>query len=235
MKIKIFFLILLSFLLIGSVSAQKSNKKITITGTVLDAANNPIVNAMIMIDNEKTSSVTDSKGNYKVKVKPDASTIGIFTFGSGIKEEKISGRTEIDFKFGVKASQEVTDEIVKPGEEGVNVGYGNVKKKNLTNQVNKINGTDKKYASYKSISEMIQREVSGVKISGSSVIIQDSKDFFGAVYALIVVDGVYMDYLPEIPPSSVKSVEVLKGASAAIYGTRGYGGVILIKTNMGEK
>jgi outer membrane receptor protein involved in Fe transport len=96
--------------------------------------------------------------------------------------------------------------------------------------VSKIDGTNKKYAAYHSIKEMILREVAGVKIDGSSVIIQGSKDFFGATPALIVVDGVSSYELPDIPPSSVKSVEVLKGTSAAIYGSRGYGGAVVIKT-----
>jgi TonB-dependent SusC/RagA subfamily outer membrane receptor len=98
--------------------------------------------------------------------------------------------------------------------------------------VNKIDGTNKKYASYHSIGDMIQREVSGARLNGTSVIIQDSKDLFGSVYALIVVDGVYMNELPDIQPAQVKSIEVLKGSSAAMYGSRGYGGVIIIKTKM---
>jgi len=108
-----------------------------------------------------------------------------------------------------------------------------VKEKNLTSTVDKIDGTDKKYASYSSIRDMIERKVSGVKINGSGeVTIQDSKDLFGSVFALIVVDGVPMDALPDISPIAVKSIEVLKGSAAAIYGSRGYGGVIVIKTKL---
>ena len=232
MKIKLILLILLSALCFNNITAQKNNKKIIITGTVLDAAKEPIVNAIVMIDDQKTNSVTDSKGNYKIKVSPSASKIGIFTFGSGTFEDSIKGRTQIDFNFGKTGTQQTTDKDIAPGEQGINVGYGNVKKKNLTTDVNKIDGTNKKYASYSSISDMIQREVSGVRMNGLSVIIQDSKDLFGSVYALIVVDGVYMDELPSIPPTSVKSIDVLKGTAAAIYGSRGYGGVIIIKTKI---
>jgi TonB-dependent SusC/RagA subfamily outer membrane receptor len=234
MKIKVFFLILLSVLTINSLNAQKNNKRITITGTVLNSAKQPITNAIVMIDGEKTNSLTDFQGKFKVKVKPNAAKIGIFTFGSGIKEEEIGGRTEIDFNFGGLESQSPrsTDQTVAPGQQGVNTGYGMVKEKNLTTTVDKIDGTDKKYGSYHSIADMIQREVPGVRINGSSVIIQDSKDLFGSVYALVVVDGVYMNELPDISPSTVKSIEVLKGTSAAMYGSRGYGGVIVIKTKL---
>jgi len=232
MRTKLFFIILLSVLCINSISAQKKNTKITITGTVLDGAKSPIVNAIVMVDGQKTNSVTDSKGNYKIKVKPTASKVGIFTFGNGILEEVLDGRTRINFNFGTSASQQLPDQTIAPGEQGVGVGYATVKKKNLTTDVSKINGTNKKYASYSSISDMIQREVSGIRINGSSVIIQDSRDLFGSVPALIVVDGVYMNELPGIPPSSVKSIEVLKGTAAAIYGSRGYGGAIIIKTKI---
>src|ERR1035437_4726767 len=232
MKIKLILLILVSSLCINSITAQKSYKKVTITGTVLNASREPIVNAIVMIDDQKTNSMTDANGNYKVKVKPTALKIGIFTFGSGTFEDSIKGRTRIDFNFGTTRTQQTTDQTIAPGEQGVNTGYGVVKEKNLTTNVNKIDGTNKKYATYHSISEMIQREVSGVKVDGSSVIIQGSKDFFGSVPALIVVDGVSSYELPDILPSSVKSIEVLKGTAASIYGSRGHGGAIIIKTKI---
>ena len=229
MKIKILFFLMLSVFCFYTISAQKSNKKTIITGNVVDAAKGPIPNAIIMIDGVKTNSMTDDKGNYKIKVKPDALKVGIFTFGNGIKEEVINGRTEINFTFGTISNQQ-PDLNNKPGEEGTDVGYGAVKKKNLTKPVTKIEGTDNKYASYTSITDLIQRKVSGAKISGSSVILQDSKDLFGGVPALIVVDGVSMNEIPDIQPTVVKSIEVLKGPAAAMYGSRGYGGVIIIKT-----
>jgi len=232
MKIKIILLILLAVSGINSSNAQKSNKKISLTGTVLNADKTPIANAIIMIDDQKTNSVTDADGKYKVKVKPTASKIGIFTFGQGTKEDSIKGRTQIDFNFGVSRNQQPAETAVAPGEQGVNTGYGMVKQKNLTTTVNKIDGTNKRYASYHSIAEMIQREVSGVRISGGSVVLQGSADLFGDVPALIVVDGVSMYSLPDIQPAYVKSIEVLKGTAAAIYGSRGYGGAIIIKTKI---
>jgi TonB-dependent SusC/RagA subfamily outer membrane receptor len=232
MKIKILFLILLSALCINSINAQKKNKKVTISGIVVNAANEPIVNAIIMIDDVKTNSMTDAEGKYSVKVKPTAARIGIFTFGHGTSEDSIKGRTEINFTFSKVGIKRPAEETVAQGEQGVNTGYGLVKQKNLTTDVNKIDGTKKKYASYSSIIEMIQREVSGVQILNGQVVIQGSKDFFGSVPALIVVDGVPMDGIPDISPTVVKSIEVLKGTAAAIYGSRGYGGAILIKTKI---
>jgi TonB-dependent SusC/RagA subfamily outer membrane receptor len=234
MRIKIFFLILLSVLCLNSVTAQKNSKRMTITGSVVDVAKKPIVNAIIMIDNKKTNSITDSKGNYKIKVKSNASKIGIFTFGNGIIEEEINGRTRINFNFRTGTSRQLPDQDIAPGEEAINVGYKHVKKKNLNYPVSKIDGTNKKYASYSSIYDMIQREVSGVQVNGTTIVIQDSKNLWGYVPPLFVVDGIYVDTIEDIQPSVVESIEVLKGASAAIYGSRGYGGAILIKTKTGQ-
>jgi TonB-dependent SusC/RagA subfamily outer membrane receptor len=105
----------------------------------------------------------------------------------------------------------------------------------MTTPGKKIDGTDRKYASYSSVAEMITRENSGVKYTGSGYIIQDSKDFFGSVPALLVVDGVYVDNFDGITPSTVESITVLKGSSASIYGARGYGGAIVLKTKTENK
>jgi TonB-dependent SusC/RagA subfamily outer membrane receptor len=232
MKIRVIFLVLLSVLCINNITAQKSNKKITITGTVRNAARQPIVNAIVMIDDEKTNSITDANGAYKVKVKPTAAKIAIFTFGSGTFEDSIKGRTLIDFNFAAKGTKQPAEQAAAPAEQGASTGYGLVKKKDLTTTVNSIDGTNKKYASYHTLVEMIEREVSGIRMNGSRVIIQGSKDMFGDVSAIIVVDGVTMDELPDIPPTSVKSIDVLKGAAASIYGSRAYGGAIVIKTKL---
>lgn len=228
MKIKIIFFLLLS-VLYTSLSAQKV-KNITIEGTVLNASKEPISNAIIMIDDKKTNSVTDAEGNYKIKVKPEAAKISIFTFSNGTFEDSIKGRSRIDFTFGTSKAQQANEENIAPGEEGVNTGYGLVKKKNLTTDVSKIDGSNKKYRNYASVKDMILREVSGVKLSNGEIVIQGSQDIWGAIPALIVLDGVPMEGIPDIPPISVLSIEVLKGTSAAIYGSRGYGGAIIIKT-----
>jgi TonB-dependent SusC/RagA subfamily outer membrane receptor len=235
MKIKTFLFILLSVFLANSLAAQKSSNKMTITGTVVDANGNPVVNAMVMTDGANTGSVTDSKGGFKIKVKRDAKMIEIVSFSSGMIEEAIDGRTEINLKFSVSEMKQQPDLGNTPGEEGVNTGYNYVKQKETTTPTHKIDGTDKKYASYSSVEEMITREVGGVKLTSSGYVIHDAKDFFGAVPALLVLDGVFVDSFDGISTSSVESITVLKGTSAAIYGTRGYGGAIVLTTKKQNK
>ena len=224
-------LLIVAVLYMNSLPAQRSGKRIEISGTVLDVYHSPIANALILVDNKKTNSVTDARGNFRIKVKSTASNISVLTFGNGVFEQQIMGRTRINFNFSAMANQ---PSVLKPiaGEQGVSAGYGTVKRKNLTTDINSIDGSDKKYSTYSSISEMIMREVSGVRITGGDVIIQDSQNLYGYIPPLIVVDGVYMNSLPDIPPVSVRSIDVLKGTSAAIYGSRGFGGAIVIKTKM---
>jgi TonB-dependent starch-binding outer membrane protein SusC len=221
-----------------SLQAQKQSR-ITITGTVLDVSQNPIFNAIVMIDGQKTNVVTDARGAFAIKVKPDAEKIGIFTFGSGIREEDIAGRTRIDFNFdtpyinfnGLEGRQ--TDNTRITGTEQVNTGYNRVSRRDLTTSVSRAEGSNAR-RTYSSIGDMLQ-ELPGVQVGAGGVIIQDSRNLYGSVPALVVVDGVPVFELPDIPPATVESIEVLKGTAAAIYGSRGYGGAVLITTKISEE
>ena len=231
MKTILFSLFLLSVLCVNNISAQKNNKKITIEGSVVDIKNQPVVNAIIMIDNEKTSSTTDAKGNYKVKVKLKAGKIGIFTFGNGIYEEPINGRTRIDFILNTQVTLQEDNRKKPDNETEVNVGYGSVKQKNSVYQISKIDTAYKKFATYNSIYDLIRGELvgKGVRVDpGNNIIIEGSNTLMGPTSPLMVVDGMIVSSIDYIHPQMVKSIEVLKGASASVYGSRGSNGVILI-------
>ena len=211
-----------------TLSGQNINKKITINGLVVDQANYPVAKATIFIDGEKTSQVTDDKGFYKIKIKAGSTRIGIFTISNGIVEEAINGRTTINFILGSSFNQQNGNQKYPDGEEDINVGYGSVKKKDLTQSVNRIDGENTRFASYTNIYEMIKGEFPGVKVIGKSINIQGSFSLYSSTEPLFVVDGVPIESIDNVPPQMVKSIEVLKGASATIYGTRGACGVILI-------
>ncbi len=236
MKTKTFLLILISVLCFSSLSAQKKNAKITIFGEVVDSRQYPVSNAIIMIDGKNTNSMTDAQGKFKIKVRQDANIIGVVSFVNGMIEEQINGRTVINFKYGGDSAvpELVSPKELRQGEEAVTNGYDYKKAKDLTTPVNKIDGNDSKYRTYTSVYEMIARENSGVRVNGSSIVIQGSKDLFGDVPALLIVDGVPVSDFNGISPTTVESISVLKGSSAAIYGTRGYGGAVVITTKKGN-
>lgn len=231
MKTKVLLFILISAICTVA-PAQKKNAKITITGTVTDALNNPVRNAMVLTNGEKTSMVTNEKGQYRIKVGREITSIGMFAIGKGLIEQSLDGRTVIDFQYGKSASSEQPEKKANPGDVGVNTGYNSVKEKDLTTTIEKIDGKNKKFATYNSVLDMIQREVPGTKVQGGNIVINDSKNMQGSIPALFVVNGVPVTTVENIPPSTVESIEVLKGSSASIYGSRGYGGVILIKTKI---
>lgn len=232
MKTYVFVIFTLLGFVCMPVSAQKAPQKSLITGKVVDAAGIPIGNAIVMVDGLKTNSVTRADGTYRIKVKPEALRIGIFTFGQGIYEEDIAERDTIDFNFATLAAAKAKEEEEALAGDMVNSGYINVKDKNRTTTIEKVD-VGKSRRTYTSIYEMLQG-VSGVRVSPESKTINvgASRDILGAVPPLILVDGVpvEMGSLDAIPPSSVAHIEVLKNTAAAMYGSRGYGGVILITT-----
>ncbi len=210
---------------------QNRNKKIIITGNVLDSKQKPVEGAVIFIDKVKTSAVTDQKGFYKVKVNPDAKEILVFTLFNGASEEVINGRTSIDFILTGKSTEpanKTTDNEV------VNIGYGTTKKKEVTNAVGVIDGQDPSFASYQSIYDMIRGRVPGVEVNGKSIKIMGSSSLNVSTEPLFVVDGVIVNSIDDISPQTVKSIEVLKGPAASVYGTRGANGVILITRLSGK-
>jgi len=227
MRTKIIFLIIMAMVSLNVASAQKTGKKIKISGHVVDGTLTPVANAILMIDGEKTNILTDQKGHFKIKVKPGNTKVGIFTMTNGILEEPLDGRETINFSFEGSVPVQVVE--TDPLDEAVDIGYGSVKKRTMTGTVNKIDGTNPKYASYRNIYDMIRGEVAGVQVMGNSIRIQGIGSLTLSTEPLYVVDGMVVGSISDIQPYNVKSIEILKGSSASIYGSRGANGVILIK------
>ena len=228
MRRNIILIFVLSLFIINPAIGQSSSRRVTISGVVLDSNQKPIKGAIIFIDNQKTNTETDENGFYKIKVSQKAKSISVFTIMNGLNHAEIGGRTTIN--FGLKASASSQKQIGQDqsNEETVNVGYGTMKKKDLTTQVGKIDGTNKKYLSYQNIYDMIRGELPGVQVIGKSIIIQGPSSINLSSDPLLVVDGITVSSIDDISPQNVKSIEVLKGPAASIYGSRGANGVILI-------
>ena len=227
MKIKIFLLVLLSFALFFDISAQKNNKKITITGRVTGLYSSPVYGALIMIDGKTTPVKTDDKGFYRIKVKPSASQIGVFTTITGVKEEPINGRAVVNFNLDKVITNLQGTGTSRVSEDVVNEGYGVAKKGSITKPVSKTDVSGREYSSFSSIYEVL-RTLPDVNVSGSSVTVR-GVGTTGNSSPLFVVNGVTVSSINTINPSMVKSIEVLKGSAASIYGVQGANGVILIQ------
>jgi TonB-dependent SusC/RagA subfamily outer membrane receptor len=226
MKSKYFFLVLLSlFVFVLHLSGQKANKKKILTGYVTDANMNPVSGAIILIDKNSTNVCTDSRGYYKVKIKPDATLLAVFSVTTGAGEDSIGGRTSINIKLNTIQS--------KPGvktaaDNSVNIGYGYTDAKNSTQQNNNIDNSGNKYSNYNNIYDMLRGVIPGVQVIGKSIIIQGISTINASTDPLFVVNGIVVNSIDDIQPNEVLSVDVLKGSAAAVYGSRGSTGVILI-------
>jgi TonB-dependent SusC/RagA subfamily outer membrane receptor len=234
MNTKIILILLVALTVFTALSGQQSNKKITISGLAVDQANNPVANAIIFIDGVMTSQYTDDKWFYKIKIKYGNTKIGILTKKNGLIEETINGRTTINFTLAGTAATKNENKDKSADEEKVNIGYGSVDKKDLTQQVNKLDAKNTRFASYTNIYDLLRGEFPSVRVTGTSINIQGSFSFNAGTEPLFVVDGVAVSSIGEIPPQMVSTIEILKGASASMYGTRGSNGVILI-TLIGSK
>jgi TonB-dependent SusC/RagA subfamily outer membrane receptor len=222
------FFLLLSFICVCQISSgQKVKKNIIITGFVTDAKQKPVENTAIFIDKVKTNSVTDKKGYYKVKASLKAREIMVFSFYTGYVKVPIEGRTTIDFILpgeSGKPEENVTDS----DNETISTGYGTMKKKDSATRVNKIDGQSQRFAGYQDIYDMLRGAVPGVGVSGKSIKVMGSSSLNANTEPLFVVDGVMVNSIDNISPQIVKSIEVLKGPAASVYGIRGANGVILI-------
>jgi len=199
----------------------------------MDENQKPVQGAVIFIDNVKTETVTDQNGKFRIRVNSDANEILVFTLFNGVAEEEIKGRTTISFVLrnddGGTAGKVTTDE-----DDPVNVGYGTVKRKDVTTQAKMVDGQDPAFASYQTIYDMIRGRFPGVEVSGKSIKISGSSSLNVSTEPLFVVDGVIVKSIDDISPQTVKSIEVLKGPAATAYGTRGSNGVIVITRMTGK-
>lgn len=230
MKTKTFLLVIFSLTLSFSSFAQNSGKKYYITGQVLDMNNKPVSGAAVLIDNKSTDIVTDENGMYKVKVKANAAIISIFNLASGVVNAEINGRTVINFKLEnvVPPTNAVKQE--NTDNEEVNIGYGTASKKDLPSNIGTVDGKINKYATYQNVYELIRGEVPGVEVNGNKIRIRGLGTINGLSDPLVLVNNVEVsiESFGSIDPRMVKSINILKGSDASIYGSRGGNGVILI-------
>jgi TonB-dependent SusC/RagA subfamily outer membrane receptor len=204
-------------------NTEKSEKKITITGFVLNKDNTPVKGAIFYIDSLKTGYKSRKNGSFKLKVNPAARKLMVRSSTYGFSETDINKQTTINFTLNGIADNQPFGSSVKGNEGGPSVS-GNIPPKPRAKKMN----------TYSDIYQMIRGEVSGVVVSGKSVLIQQGHSFFGSSEPLYVVNGVIVVSIDFISPLDVKSITILKGSSAAIYGVRGANGVISITLRSGS-
>ncbi len=229
MKWKAAFAILLSLLIIETSFAKdkKKTKKITLSGYVTDGNNKPLQGINIFVDGESINKVTDEKGYYKIKVKRNNKSLMMYSPHHGGLEVEYGVRTKINF---ILAPSTVDSKLSVSEEELIDIGYGKIKKSNASHSYGSIEDLESKAQNYTDIYAMIQDQFPDVGVSGGVITIRGATSLMGNNSALIVVDGITTPSIGGINPTDVKSISVLKGSAASIYGVRGANGVLIITT-----
>jgi len=216
-------IICLSSFSFGQNRDKKSDKLIAISGKVLTFDKNPVAGGVFYVDNIKTNIITNSNGSYKIKVSPSATTLEVRSDIYGSCEIPINGQTTINFTF--KGS----DIPALKSEDSTD-------KTSLQDSIRKSSRPKgKKMNTYNDIYQMIRAEVPGVVVSGKSIQIQQGHSFFGSSTPLFVINGTIVETIDNVNPTEVKSIRILKGSEASIYGVRGSNGVVSITLKNGTE
>ncbi|MNP95774.1 TonB-dependent Receptor Plug Domain protein [compost metagenome] len=222
------------FLLAFVISTHAQNK--TVSGLVLDDTKVALYGVTVTIKGTKKATSTDFNGRYKIQVSPTDQLVFSY-IGFNSKTVAVADRSEINV---------VLESVTSNLEEIVVIGYGSVKRKDLTGAVSSVSMSDFKKSPVRSFDDALAGRVAGVQVTsadgrpgaGTNIVIRGNNSVTQSNSPLYVVDG----FLIEDPnnnvinPSDIESIEVLKDASAtAIYGARGANGVIVIQTKKGKE
>jgi len=199
----------------------------------------PLPGVNIVVKGTTIGSITDLEGNYSISPPNLIETLVFSYVGYVTQEISLDGQTEIN----VTLIEDITGL-----EEVVVIGYGTVKKSDLTGAVSVVKTEDLESQPSSKISDVLQGRVAGLQIvkssdepnAGATVRIRGASSFSGSNSPLVVIDGFpfsnNLGDLKQINPDNIESIEVLKDASAsAIYGSQGANGVILITTKTGSE
>jgi TonB-linked SusC/RagA family outer membrane protein len=220
----------LFFLMAQNVFAQS----VEITGTIVDSEDQmPLPGVNILEKGTNNGSSTDFDGDYRFNVSSANAVLVISFMGYKTQEVALNGRTNVNIKL--VTDQQQLDEVVL-------VGFGTVKKSDLTGAVATISGEELKKQPISNVAEALTGRLAGVKVTSSegspdseiNIRIRGGGSLTQDASPLFIVDGFPVSTISDISPNDIESVTVLKDASStAIYGSRGANGVILITTKSG--
>lgn len=219
-----------------------------ISGVIIDEKNEPIIGANVVVKGTTIGSITDLEGRFSLEVY-DKAILQISFIGYNTQEVAISGKSDLSIQL--EEDSQALDEVVV-------VGYGTMKKSDLTGSVSSLKSEVITLGFSQSPDMALRGKTAGVQIVNSSgqpgagavVRIRGNSSILGSNDPLYVVDGVPLDGgesadglqgvaaspLTIINPSDIESMEILKDASAtAIYGSRGANGVVMITTKRGKE
>ncbi|MCC5940612.1 MAG: SusC/RagA family TonB-linked outer membrane protein [Balneolaceae bacterium] len=223
------------------VNDSYAQDRVEVTGVVTDASDgSPLPGATIIVQGsgEATGSTigttTDMDGNYTIRVPQDLNVLVVSFIGYLSQEVQIDGRTEVNIQM--QPDIRMLDDVVV-------VGYGVQDRREITSSVASVSADQFNRGNINDAQELLQGKVAGLQITrpggdpnaGFSIRLRGLSTIGANTEPLVVIDGVIGASFNSVDPNDIASMEVLKDASAAaIYGTRGSNGVILITTKSGD-
>ncbi|MCC8142722.1 MAG: TonB-dependent receptor, partial [Tannerellaceae bacterium] len=213
--------------------SQQVTEKRVVSGTVSDEFGEPIIGASIMVKGKTAGTITDFDGNFSLEVDPK-DILSISYIGYLTQEYNPVGQSTL--LITMREDTQKLDEVVV-------IGYGVVKKKDLTGSVASLKMQDIAAVPVSNALEALQGKISGLDMTrasgeaGSSLgfSLRGNRSLSASNEPLILVDGIQYGNTVDINTSDIESIQVLKDASStAIYGSRGANGVILITTKKGQ-
>lgn len=225
----------LLFFLVTMISLSVSAQNVTVKGTVTDKTGETVIGASVVEKgNPSNGTITDIDGNYTLSV-PSKATLVFSYVGMTTQEAAVKGQTVINI---------VMSEDAQALEEVVVIGYGSVKKKDLTGSVATVNSEVLAAVPVASATEALTGKMAGVQITTTEgspdaemkIRVRGGGSITGDNTPLFIVDGFPVESISDIPASDIEDMTVLKDASStAIYGSRGANGVILVTTKSGKE
>lgn len=226
----------------------------TLRGTILDENKMPLPGATILLEGTTRTTTTNLDGVFSILIDKTPSTIAISYIGYITKEINVYNQTEIQVELR-ESKNELNEVIV--------IGYGSVKKKDLTGAVSSIKTTDDISQNSVGIEDIIKGRAAGVQVTANgsepgapnSIKIRGVSSLTGNSEPLYVIDGIIVSSatedtgnpltgftapqgggIPGVNPQDIENIEILKDASAtAIYGSRAANGVVIVTTKKGKK
>jgi len=216
-------------------SVTKLSALFTVSGIVTDINGQPLIGVNILVKGSSQGTTTDLDGRFTLEVEDENDVLVISYIGYQSKEVPLEGRSEVEI---------VLEEDVSELDEVVVIGYGSMKKSDLTGAVSSISAEDLAESPSSNLIEQSQGRLAGVDIvksngapgSGTQIRIRGNRSINASNEPLFVIDGIPTTLsINDFNPNDIESLEVLKDASAvAIYGSRGANGVVLITTKRGK-
>ncbi|HWS01605.1 MAG TPA: carboxypeptidase-like regulatory domain-containing protein, partial [Prolixibacteraceae bacterium] len=213
---------------------QQDNTQKRITGKVVDQSGSPIPGVSVVVKGTTIGTVTDNNGGYSIQVPATAKTIVYSFVGMEVQEVSIEGKSVINISMS---------DLTVGIEEVVAIGYGTMKKSDLTGSVVRADMNALKESPNVSLTQSLQGVVPGLNVGmvtsageDASITVRGRNTISGTNSPLIVLDGIiYRGNLVDINPNDIESVDVLKDASStAIYGSQASNGVLIITSKKGK-